>query len=448
VILALLLAGCREPERPNFLVIDLDTLRADRIGRARGGSSITPSIDELAARGVRFDQMIAQSGWTLPSLAALHTGQLPLGALERVPGGEVDWIRPDARTLAEILSLYGYRTAAFYGATVPSAFPVMKRGFAHGGEPPMEVPDGDAAREVVQWIGRSPKEPWFAFVHTADLHRMGEVPAAALDRYAPAHPPPCIERGSLAFPLLVSTWEEAVGRTAAEDLFEAHYDAVVRHYDDAVGAMLAAVDREGVRDRTVIVLLSDHGEELFERGGADHGPPYEFDLRVPLVVAGPTVGPRAVPTMVQTVDVAPTILELAGIPVDADMDGRSLVPLLRGTDGYVERPAISITDPHRISVRTPGWALLRCAVAGCARVDAGARPAGGPALELYDLVADPHQRTNLAGTGVPVEAELRALLDEIRPSGRRRRAPDDGASAEQERVLRERGYWDAREPSR
>ena len=80
--LALLLA-CREapPSRPNFLVVDLDTLRADRIGRERNGASITPHIDALAERGVRFDQMIAQSGWTLPSLAALLTGRLPLGVL-------------------------------------------------------------------------------------------------------------------------------------------------------------------------------------------------------------------------------------------------------------------------------------------------------------------------------------------------------------------------------
>src|SRR6185369_2455429 len=96
--LALLLA-CHDaaPTRPNILVIDLDTLRADRIGRERNGESITPHIDALAKRGVQFDQMIAQSGWTLPSLAALLTGRLPLGALAPVPGRDVQWLLPDAR---------------------------------------------------------------------------------------------------------------------------------------------------------------------------------------------------------------------------------------------------------------------------------------------------------------------------------------------------------------
>src|SRR4030095_61423 len=95
--LALLLA-CREPppSRPNFLVVDLDTLRADRIFRERNGESLTPHIDALTTRAVYFEAAIAQSGWTLPSLAALLTGRLPLGALERVPARDVEWMLPDA----------------------------------------------------------------------------------------------------------------------------------------------------------------------------------------------------------------------------------------------------------------------------------------------------------------------------------------------------------------
>ncbi len=445
--LAVLLVACRDatPPRPNFLVIDLDTLRADRIGRTRDGESITPHIDALAARGVRFDQMIAQSGWTLPSLAALLTGRLPLGVLERVPGGDVVWMRPDARTVPEILGLYGYRTVVFYGPTLPATFPMMRQGFAEVGAPPRRTsPDGDAAREVVQWIGRSPREPWFAFVHTADLHPLGEVPREALDRYAPDHVPPCVEFNNLAYRPLVATWANALGRPAAEELFRAHYDAAVRHYDEDVGEMIAAVRREGALDRTVVILLSDHGEELFERGHVDHGPPYDFDLRVPLVIHDPTHarGPTSVDAMVQTIDVAPTILELAGIAKDADMEGSSLVPLLRGSEGYVERPVVSITDPQRMSVRTAAWALLRCGAPGCPKPAPGEGPSDERTTELYDLAADPGQRTNLAGRGLAVEGELRAILDGLQPGARSLRAPD-GMSAAQEQILRERGYWDS-----
>ena len=441
-----LLLACREapPSRPNFLVVDLDTLRADRIGRERNGASITPHIDALAARGVRFDQMIAQSGWTLPSLAALLTGRLPLGVLQRVPAPQVEWIAADARTLPEILGLYGYQTAVFYGATLPATFPAMSRGFAEHGEPPAAKPDGDAAREVVQWLDRSPKEPWLAVVHTADLHLMGDVPHDDVDLYAPDHPPPCVEQGSLAYPLLVDTWATTLGRPAAEELLRAHYDAVVHHYDADVGEMVKALERDGVRSHTVVVVLSDHGQELLEHGNADHGPPYEFNLRVPLVIDDPT-HPRGVrvPTMVQTIDVAPTILDIAGVPVDAAMDGRSLVPLMNGGEGYVERPAVSITDPHRMAVRTPEWLLLRCQAAGCPRP----RPQDASAvLELYDLAQDPTQLTNLAGTGLAVERELTPILDAL-PIAGRRKAVDDGMSAEQEKLLRERGYWDAGDAS-
>jgi arylsulfatase A-like enzyme len=447
--LALLLA-CHDaaPTRPNILVIDLDTLRADRIGRERNGESITPHIDALAQRGVQFDQMIAQSGWTLPSLAALLTGRLPLGALAPVPGRDVQWLLPDARTLPEILGLYDYRTIVFYGGTLPANFPEMLRGFAEHGEPPSVPPDADAARELVHWLADSPREPWFALVHTADLKVMSDLPREDLDRYAPDHVKPCLEPGSMAYPLLVERWAKAIGRPAAEELFRAHYDAVVRHYDEDVGEMIAAVEREGVRSRTIVVVLSDHGQELWERGNADHGPPYEFNLRVPLVIDDPTHprGPARVATMVQTIDVAPTLLELAGIPVDLRMEGRSLGPLLRGTDGYVERPAIAITDPHRVAVRTAGWVLIRCAIAGCGWSHLGAqRPPEQPTVELYDLTRDPTQLTNLAGTGLEVERELADLLDSLPVAHGAHEEPTVGEA--KERILREHGYWDAGDAS-
>jgi len=256
---------------------------------------------------------------------------------------------------------------------------------------------------------------------------------------------PCLEPGGLAYPLLVKKWAKAIGRPAAEELFRAHYDAVVRHYDEDVGEMLAAVEREGVRSRTIVVFLSDHGQELWERGNADHGPPYEFNLRVPLVIDDPTHprGPARVATMVQTIDLAPTILELAGIPVDVGMEGRSLVPLLRGTDGYVERPAIAITDPHRVAVRTSGWVLIRCAVAGCGWSHSASKlPPAQPTIELYDLTRDPTQLTNLSGAGLAVEQELADLLDALPDSQGDHKAPDSTSEA-RERILREHGYWDA-----
>ena len=442
----MLLLACHDaaPTRPNILVIDLDTFRADRVGRERNGESITPHIDALAARGVQFDQLIAQSGWTLPSLAALLTGRLPIGALEPVPGREVEWILPGTRTVPEILALYDYGTIVFYGGTLPATFPGMRQGFAEHGKRP-EAPDGNAARDLVRWLDGSPKEPWFALVHTADLHLMSEVPREDLDRYAPDHVEPCLEPGSLAYPLLVGKWAKTLGRPAAEELFRAHYDAVVRHYDEDVGEMIAAVEREGVRSRTIVVVVSDHGQELWEHGNADHGPPYRFNLHVPLVIDDPTRprGPARVATMVQTIDVAPTLLELAGVPIDQGMEGRSLVPLMRGTDGYVERPVLSITDPHRAAVRTRDWALLRCAVAGCGWSRPGQPRPSQPTLELYDLARDPDQHTNLAGTGLAIESELAALLDALPTVQRGGKAPDDGTSATAERILRERGYWDA-----
>jgi hypothetical protein len=344
------------------------------------------------------------------------------------------------------LTLYGYTTAVFYGTTLPATFPAMRRGFAEHGEPPVAKPDGDAAREIVQWLDRPPKEPWLAVVHTADLHLMGDVPRDDVDLYAPGHPPPCVEQGSLAYPQLIDAWATSIGRPAAEELLRAHYDAVVHHYDEDVARWWP---RSSARVSAVAPWSSC--SPITARSFSSTGTPITVRRTSSICGSRSSSTIRRIPhpvarvaTMVQTIDVAPTILEIAGIPIDAAMDGRSLGPLLRGTEGYAERPVISITDPHRMSVRTPEWLLLRCASAGCPRPNPHD---ASTVLELYDLTRDPDQLANLAGTGLAVERELTPILLAL-PTAGRRKAVDDGMSAEQEKVLRERGYWDAGDASR
>jgi arylsulfatase A-like enzyme len=431
--LALLVAGpaCRDEarERPNILVIDIDTLRADRIGLERNGEELTPNIDALARRSVRFEQMIAQGGWTLPSLAALLTGRHAVGALRPVPAEEVAWIPPGARTIAEILSLYDYETAVFYGSTVPAGLPPFASGFSFVGPRPELGGAAHASREPIAWLRSGPPTPWFVFVHDVDLHLLGEIPRESLDRFATV-PERYVPPRDLDYARLVKRWSKDIGLDAARELLVAHYDAAVAHHDEEVGKLIRAVPED-----TVIVLTSDHGQELFERGHFDHGPPYDFDLRVPLVIHVPGGAPRVESRMVQTVDLAPTILELAGIPADATMAGVSLVPLLGGPGQYVERPAFSITDPHRVSVRTPDHHMVRCGRSDCARGAGG----GEPLYELYAPPSDPREEEDLVGRGLGAERELRELVDRFVVDGLSAAAgPGSGVLGEE---LRERGYW-------
>jgi arylsulfatase A-like enzyme len=435
----LALASCHSrSDRPNVLVIDVDTLRNDRVGGSRDGQALTPVLDALAARGTRFDLTIAQSGWTLPSLASLLTGSVSGAALQGVESRELAWIPPSTRTVPQILGLYGYETAVFYGHTIPLRIPDYHHGFDFVAPAPAPKDRTHPNGAFLDWLADGPREPWFALVHTVDMHMLAGVPRPELHRFARQPHEPCVTP-DMDYDGLIAKWASTLGRPAAEELARAHYDAAVAYEDRAIGALLAALGAAG--ERTVVVFLSDHGEELFEHGRMDHGAPYEFVLRVPLIVTDPRrpSAPRRVAEMVETIDVAPTLLELAGVPADAAMAGRSLLPFLDGTATTREpRAVLSITDPFRLSLRTTTRHLVRCSQPGCPKVGGA-----GTVLELYDPVTDPAERTDLSATSrADVETLAAALEAGAASVSKGRRAPGSELSEEARKTLRERGYWE------
>jgi arylsulfatase A-like enzyme len=433
------LASCRpRSDQVNVLVIDVDTLRDDRVGRSRDGQALTPVLDALAARGTRFELTVAQSGWTLPSLASLLTGNLTGAALQDVDSKDLAWIPPSTRTVPQVLALYGYETAVFYGHTIPLRIPDYHHGFDFVAPAPAPKDRSHPNGAFLDWLADDPPEPWFALVHTVDMHMLADVPRPDLHRFARQPHEPCVTP-EMDYDALVAKWASTLGRPAGEELARAHYDAAVAYEDREIGKLLEALG--SARERTVVVFLSDHGQELFEHGRLDHGAPYEFVLRVPLIVADPRrpSAPRRVTEMVETIDVAPTLLELAGVPADAAMAGRSLLPFLDGTmTGREPQPVLSITDPFRLSLRTQTRHLVRCSQPGCPKV-------GGASsvLELYDPVADPDERTDLSATLPADVAALAAALEAGAASvSTGRRAVGSALSEDARRTLRERGYWE------
>ena len=137
---------------PNFLLIDIDTMRADRVGHTRGGQSITPILDALAAQGATFSQAYSQSAWTMPAVFSLLTGRYPL--LQEVRGDTLPWWGDQVRSVADVASYYGYRTGIWWGATLLAGDPAFSRGFADRSEP--FPPDSDAAAAydvpLASWI--------------------------------------------------------------------------------------------------------------------------------------------------------------------------------------------------------------------------------------------------------------------------------------------------------
>jgi arylsulfatase A-like enzyme len=432
--------------RPNILIIDIDSLRADRVGASRDGEPITPSIDALAARGVVFEQAITQGGWTMPGLAAILTGRYPSYPVG--PQAEelaLSWRAPGSTGLEEILGWYGYTTVFCGGNTLAGAAgsDAFQQSICTEGRVPEPV------GPLVRWLEAGPPEPFFVLLHDLDLHK----PALGKDTESACawalEPDVCdIVAGkgpSAAYDLLVGSF----GAAGARERVSALYDGVLHSYDAALAGLFDTLQQRGLAEDTVIVLVSNHGEELGEHGSYAHGVHYDTVLRVPLVMVHPgSLEPgRRVADQVETVDLTPTLLQLAGIPVERRMDGRSLLGLLEGDGGYVMRAAYSLTDASTASVR---WPTRKIWIAGCPppqRCEPGPPRDGSKPkvwIEHYDLGNDPSEQEDLArGRSLGIEAPLGALERWLRQ--RPLQGHGEGGSRRSDQALRERlqqdGYW-------
>lgn len=352
---------------PNVLLITVDTLRPDALGWT-GGRNATPVIDRLAADGFRFRSAVSPAPVTLPAHASIMTGLTPRRHGARDNGQP---LADGVPTLAESLRGRGYATAGFV-----SGFPLVRafgldRGFAHFDD---DLPDGPADRRerraarttavAAAWIAAA-RQPWFAWVHYYDPHDPYEAPGPV--------------RGD---------------RRAA-------YDAEVAYVDQAIASLR---DRVAARPglRTLTVFAADHGESLGEHGESTHGFfLYDSTVTVPLVFHFPgRVAPGESGQPARLVDIAPTILDLAGVPPLAAAEGISLVPLLSGRTQIVPPAVIETLRPWA----SYGWSPLR------ALRDAAWKYIASPRPELYDLLADPRESADRVAAEGGRAQEMAAAL--------------------------------------
>jgi len=360
------------------VLVTIDTLRADRVGSYGDREARTPNLDALARTGVRFDQALAPTPLTLPSHTSLMTGLEPPS--HGVRHNSLFRVREELPTLAERMREAGFATAAFVGAFVLDAQFGLDRGF--------EVYDDDVRQRTatrtafsfaertadrvvdsaLEWLAEAP-DRFFLWVHVYDPHADYNPPARyrkALDGDAYA--------GEIAFA------------------------------DAEIGRLLQHVIHRWGREGLVVVVTSDHGESLGEHDEPSHGyTVYDATQRVPLLLAGSGVPAGAVvDAQVRLLDVAPTLLELAGAdPLPEDITGRSLLPLLAGT-GEGRRLAYMETLATQFDM---GWSPLLALRDGAYKYIRAPRP------ELYDLTADPGETRNLARREPERVAELDRLLE-------------------------------------
>jgi arylsulfatase A-like enzyme len=452
---------------PNVVLISIDTLRSDQLGSYGNRLGLTPHLDQLAAGGVMFEEAITAAPWTLPAMASVFTGLDPhhhgAGAItnRHDPLGR-SAVPPGSWTLATSLHDRGYRTHAI----VTNPYLALRYGFGPGFDgyenltvesevflvtrettagrllawlrPDLVIADrGETvSARAVRWLGTVGSErPFFLWLHYIDPHppysRAGETGHKSFrgdSLFGAAAIEPAL---TLTSPDVARLRSGEIRLNAEEqDVVRALYRAEVARVDAAVGDVLGALERRGLAAETLVVCLSDHGEEFWEHGGVEHGHTvYDELVRVPLLVRWPghvPAGARA-GGVVRLTDVAPTILDLLGLPAPAAQDGSSLVPLLRG-EAVAPRAALVenlLFAEERRALRTHDRKYIRWA---------------NGKEEVYDLAADPLERRDLAGVEA-IASPLRTLYAErISRQTAAARAATESAPAASHAALRALGY--------
>lgn len=405
-----------DPHDWNVLLISLDTTRPDRLAACGGTPVATPGLDRVLGGGVRFEQMVSPAPITLPAHASLFTGVNPYrhGVRENTEY----MLPPTAATLAEAYRRAGYVTAAFVASFVLDRRFGLDRGFdlyvdrlaAPGTRPVVELPAEEMARRFTQWMAGyaqevrqrpSGRRPFFLFLHFYDAH-------------APYRPPSGFEDPD-------------------------PYNGELAYQDHALGRVLDALEASGEAARTLIWVVSDHGESLGDHGEATHSLfIYDAAVRVVSILRAPprdgrlrAGSPRLMlPAQTSLIDVAPTLLEICGITGLSDPEGISLLPQLEGSPDpqrtvYLETlsPAVSYHWAPLYGLRSRLYKYIRA-----------------PQAELYDLKDDPGETMNLFATEAERAAVFDAELDAILTA-----APGDAAAQrvltpEERERLRSLGY--------
>jgi arylsulfatase len=381
------------------------------------GRSTTPCIDEYAKDAVLFESCYCQAIPTQPAYTSVYTGQYAIthGIVSHRGARDLDRAAP---FLPELLQREGYTTCAvddLYGHK-----PWLARGYEFYINPPRGAQRGQTTSceqyntRAIPWLRSHAREKFFLFVHYWDPH----TPYLPPERYRhlfydgdPCDPDNRSLEGLWQHPFGREwrTWFDRLmpGITDAEYIV-AMYDSEIRYVDAGVQQLLDAIEELGLSEDTLVVIFSDHGEMMYHHGlYFDHHGLYDQDIHVPLIIRSPRSNNtgRRVPHLVQHVDIAPTILDLAGIPVPDAMEGTALTPYLSGERDDPIYPFLVTEECTRMmkwGLRTDQHKYILAREQDYL---------GGPMRELYDLQSDPSEMANLAEACPDLAAELEHTLE-------------------------------------
>ncbi len=366
----------------NYLIITVDTLRADRIGCYGFSGVQTPTMDMWASKGIKFEKCIAQTPLTLPSHASLMTGTHPLFHGVRDNGGFL--VPQELTTLAEAMKQYNYKTSAFVASYVLDSKWGLNQGFDHYFDKfdlskyksislgNIQRRGDEVVKEVIPWLEKNRQHKFFTWVHLYDPHTPYDPPSPYREMY-PKRP----------------------------------YVGEIAYTDSLLGELWQYLKDNGLTEKTILIFASDHGESLGEHQESAHGFfIYQEGVHVPLILVTPFEELQGLSrsAVVSLVDIMPTVLDLAHIPVPAQVQGKSLLSFFFKKDSEKEYFAYSETYYPRFHY---GWSELK------AYQNSQHKMIVAPELELYDLSLDPQEMNNLAESQPSMTRELFSLINEF-----------------------------------
>jgi len=390
-------------DKPNIILISLDTLRADHLGIYGYKRNTTPNIDKFAGKGTMFVNAISNSPWTLPSHMSFLTSLYPYETGLRPSN---TWysnsrLAPWSKTLAEYLKDSGYKTSAITGGSYLSAIYGYDKGFDIYHEQP-HYQDKDAAREVnqaISWIENNRTDKFFLFFHTYEIHE----------------------------PYLRDYFCKAENiHTNAKDikpLIIAKYDSGIRYADESIGKLLGELDRLNILQKTAVIITSDHGENFDLLKTNKHGTSgshgdtlYDVELKVPLIIGGYSdfMTGRKITEQVSLVDILPSILDMIGAEAGDKIRGRSFLPLIdrrKTKESYAYSEGIYRAKYDKKALRTNNFKYIY----DTTPFDEEADPMHIK-YEYYDVKKDPHEKRNIAQNNRQLIEKLNIQLRKITSS--------------------------------
>lgn len=401
-------------KQPNVVLIALDTQRANHLGCYGYHRPTSPNIDAVADQGVLFEQCIAPNIPTHPSFSTMYSGKEAITHDIVNIGGGVP-IRDGIKMLPEIMAEHGYATGAVdnLGRHFSRGYQTYRTYEWDRTDPTVlakaETVNAQALPLLDELIGGD--QPFFCFLHYWDPHTPLLPPPGFRDLYYPGDRDPYdVDNHSLdeawswePFKWYFHDWMPGI--TDAEYVINL-FDGEITYMDQQLADVFAKL--APVREETLLIITADHGEVLNDQlGYFDHHGLYDAVVRIPLIMSMPGTLPtgRRVPGMVQNLDLAQTVLDLAGIPQRERMEGLSLLPCLYGVRdrNYDEVFLSEATWQVKRGVRTDRWKLIRS-------IEPDRH--GRPMKELFDLESDPAEQHNVADAQPEVVAELEQRLDD------------------------------------